>query len=183
MLVVVVEERSHRSVPLRPDQLVVPPLPVEEPTRVSSRVLATVVVICGAIAVTLDVLFAWPLTASIGFAWLATSVYAAIPPEDLTLALRLNVYDVVGSLAAKRQKISWVMIAVVVTRRSIEFQAPPPLGCAVMLVIVVLPRRVSWATRRSPLTTPAGIGITSEVAAPPAVVTPTLLSAMAGSIT
>ena len=101
----------------------------------------------------------------------------------MTLALKANVYEVAGSLAAKRQKISWAMIVVVVTRRSIEVQVPPPLGWPVTPVIVVLPRIVSWATRRSPLTTPAGIGITSEVAAAPAAVTPTLRSAIAGSIT
>ena len=48
-------------------------VPVAAPTKVSSRVFATVVVTLGAVAVTLEA-FAWPLLMLIGFAWLAASM-------------------------------------------------------------------------------------------------------------
>ena len=93
-----VDDVSQRSF-VRPVQFVVVALPVAAPTSVSRRVLATVVVTVGAATVVLAVLFACPLETLIGLAWFAPSTYAAMPADALTLALRANVYDVVGSEA------------------------------------------------------------------------------------
>jgi hypothetical protein len=75
------------------------------------------------------------------------------------------------------------MIVPVVTCRSIEVKAPPPLGCPVTPVIVVLFRIVSWAISTSPVTIPAGLGTTSVAAAAFGVETPTERCEMAGSMT